>query len=868
MQRSAEDKQAQVLQACRALFPPGQCIELRILGLGKNGHPAAGWFDDQELLARTAVNFDDRARPEGIYVTLNPVDPVCLARVHNGVKEYQKPNTSDKEILHRHWLPIDIDPVRPAGISATGAELQQARDLAREVARWLESDQGWPPGIRAGSGNGIHLLYRIDLPNDDEARQLVACCLRALAARFTAQGVKVDAGNINAARIWKLYGTMARKGANTPDRPHRRSGLFKTAGEFPVFDKLACVPVAKLAGLAELDAQPSTSAASPRGRQRQDQTASTPSPGDDVGRYAVDLDAFIAEHNIAVTRTEPFDGTGVRHILDHCLFDSTHTGTSAMIGRGSEGGIFYKCQHDSCSGRTWRDVCQLFEGQPKARPVAALTKPSKPSKPSGGKRKQDSEPDGDDPWGLAGLMLDEEFTDADTSQIMLRRHRQTFYRYSFRQRRYVEMSDDTVRVQTTRFLGDRVDKCSNRKVSDVINCLGAMVTVPADLEIPFMSKIDPETRCSSGDPVRRNCITLTNGILNIDSVLAGEPINRCLGNHTPEWFSTTSLGFPFPVDDEDTACPTWLGFLQEVFAGDEQRIELIQEAFGHCFVPRNVHEVFWIFHGAGRNGKSTVLNVLRALLGNENVCSLSMEQLADRYLITQLQGKLANLCGDMNEMDRVQEGILKSVVSGESVTADRKYKDSIQFKPRARFFFATNPLPRFTDTSIGIWRRMQLVPFDFVVDEEREDLYLFDKFKAELPGIFLWALYGMLRLTEQGRFSKSDRCLRAMREYRLNCFPILMFLEECTDLVEGYSVTIGELWNTYRNWGRSCGLSKPKPIHQFAKDVLSFLAGRVTYTREPKGGQARHQQIFGLRLRADAPVMAGPEPATGLYGEG
>ena len=90
--------------------------------------------------------------------------------------------------------------------------------------------KGWPEPILADSGNGAHLLYPIDLPNDQDAANVLRDCLRALVFRFDDEAVVVDTGNYNAARIWKLYGTLACKGDNALDRPHRLSRILESPG--------------------------------------------------------------------------------------------------------------------------------------------------------------------------------------------------------------------------------------------------------------------------------------------------------------------------------------------------------------------------------------------------------------------------------------------------------------------------------------------------------------------------------------------------------------------------------------------------------------------------------------------------------------
>jgi len=211
----------EIRRAIEALFEPGDVVELRAL---KDRTTASGYFDEHEELAEQAASLDGRGF--AVYVTLNPPKPALLSRAHNRLKHHPKATTSDADILRRRWLPVDFDPVRPADVSSTDEEKRAALLRAREVRDHLR-DQGWPEPILGDSGNGAHLLYRVDLPNDRESQELVKGILEALAFRFSDEVVMVDTSPCNAARIWKCYGTVARKGDNTEVRPHRTSRLLK-----------------------------------------------------------------------------------------------------------------------------------------------------------------------------------------------------------------------------------------------------------------------------------------------------------------------------------------------------------------------------------------------------------------------------------------------------------------------------------------------------------------------------------------------------------------------------------------------------------------------------------------------------------------
>jgi hypothetical protein len=207
---------------------PGQVVELRLLKVQRSGRgfPCtwSGYFSDYNKLAAEAAKHSTVA--QGAYITINPVNANLLARSVNRLQVAGKdsPLTADADVTARRWLPIDLDPVRPRGISATEEEHELAIERARRIRDALHTE-GWPSPILADSGNGGHLLYKIDLPIDDGG--VVRQCLQALARRFDDDRVKVDQAVFNPARIWKLYGTSSRKGDSVPDRPHRMARILE-----------------------------------------------------------------------------------------------------------------------------------------------------------------------------------------------------------------------------------------------------------------------------------------------------------------------------------------------------------------------------------------------------------------------------------------------------------------------------------------------------------------------------------------------------------------------------------------------------------------------------------------------------------------
>ena len=215
-------------------FEPGEVVEIRAYGLSKNNKAWEGWaggvgivygyFDNAEDFGKCADALE-AAKAPGIYFTLNPVIPDLLARAANRLKAagVKSVTTSDKDIQYIRWLPIDLDPIRPTGISSTDDELKAAIKLRKKIWEWMKK-KGFKDCVPAVSGNGAHLVYLLEnMPNNEDNVEFIRQALAAIAKEFNDGKVDVDKAVFNPARIWKLYGTTARKGDHTKDRPHRKS---------------------------------------------------------------------------------------------------------------------------------------------------------------------------------------------------------------------------------------------------------------------------------------------------------------------------------------------------------------------------------------------------------------------------------------------------------------------------------------------------------------------------------------------------------------------------------------------------------------------------------------------------------------------
>ena len=218
------------------IFCGGSVAEVRIINaFGSKSRTDAGYFSRYEIAAGAIAGHAMHPKNSGIYFVLNEFPADLQNRANNRIAERIDSTAADADIIRRKWFFIDCDPKRPAGISSSEAEWLAARATADAVAAFLAS-RAFPAPILASSGNGWHLHYRIDVPNNDEATETIRNALREIANRFDNGSVKVDTKVFNAARVCKLYGTVSRKGDHSPERPHRVSELVKVPETIHVCD--------------------------------------------------------------------------------------------------------------------------------------------------------------------------------------------------------------------------------------------------------------------------------------------------------------------------------------------------------------------------------------------------------------------------------------------------------------------------------------------------------------------------------------------------------------------------------------------------------------------------------------------------------
>lgn len=272
-------------------------------------------------------------------------------------------------------------------------------------------------------------------------------------------------------------------------------------------------------------------------------------------------------------------------------------------------------------------------------------------------------------------------------------------------------------------------------------------------------------------PSDANLIAFKNGIYNMAN---GELIefsadviitNRIPHNYNP-----------------DAYCEIADNTLNQLACNDADVRALLEECIGYTFFRRNELRKSFILIGDKANGKSTYLDMIKSLLGEENTCSLDLREIGDRFKTAELFGKLANIGDDIGDEFIANPAMFKKVVSGESVTVERKGQDPFKFNPYSKLLFSANNIPRIKDKSGAVIDRLVIIPFNAT-------------FSRDMPGFNPWIKYdlrkenameylikvgieGLQRVLENRKFTISKKVEKELEEYEENNNPILMFFKE------------------------------------------------------------------------------------------
>lgn len=259
-----------------------------------------------------------------------------------------------------------------------------------------------------------------------------------------------------------------------------------------------------------------------------------------------------------------------------------------------------------------------------------------------------------------------------------------------------------------------------------------------------------------------------NGYLNIET---GE-----LEPHNPDIVSTIQLPYSY---DPKADCPIYKKVINESFGGHDKNMFVLQEFAGYCLTKSTKFRKAMFLIGASGSGKSTILDGIKFMLGEENYATVPLDQLGNPTFTGNIVNKYANIDTEIPTSIEEYEDVFKRITSGEEITINTKFIPTYKSKPFCKLLYAANDMPRIRDTSNAIYDRLLLIKLDNVVDEKNRDYDLRYKLKNEMSGIFNWAYEGLKRLTKNNKFTESEEIKVFIEDQRILNNAVYYFMNEC-----------------------------------------------------------------------------------------
>lgn len=268
--------------------------------------------------------------------------------------------------------------------------------------------------------------------------------------------------------------------------------------------------------------------------------------------------------------------------------------------------------------------------------------------------------------------------------------------------------------------------------------------------------------------INTNYLNLDNGLFDIK--------NQMLIEHSPLIFTVNKIPCSY---QPDLTCPAVDNVLSKTCCGDTSLIALLVQMLGYILIPDCRYQKSFIFLGGGSNGKSVILEMMRQFIGEHNCSSLALEDLSQRFRTSELVGKLLNIGDDSSHGLLENTAIFKKLVTGDTITVERKHENQFQFANTAKLIFAANSLPPTTDKSNGFFRRCIIIPFNakFTPQDKDYDPCILDKLVTDDAKSYLLnlAIRGLSSLLKENKFIETGEILELSDSYVSNNNNVIMW---------------------------------------------------------------------------------------------
>ena len=309
-----------------------------------------------------------------------------------------------------------------------------------------------------------------------------------------------------------------------------------------------------------------------------------------------------------------------------------------------------------------------------------------------------------------------------------------------------------------------------------------------------------------------NLIAFANGVLNV--------VDESFSDFSPEYIITNKIPHNYFPDASSELLDS---VMKKLACQDEAVYSLLYQSIGYCLYRRNELRKSFFLLGEKRNGKSTFLDMLGTLLGEENTSNLDLCEIGDRFRTAELTGKLANIGDDINDEWISNTAIFKKVVSGDTVTVERKGKDPYKLRSFAKFFFSANSLPRLGrgKDSAAVLDRLVIIPFDAKFSKTDPDYDPFIKYKLRdesvMEALIAKAVPALREVLADQEFTVCDKTKRNLEDFEKSNNPITEFFEDM-DEPDYLNEPIKTVYQTYCTWCLSNNLQAISAI-EFQKQM-------------------------------------------------
>jgi putative DNA primase/helicase len=296
--------------------------------------------------------------------------------------------------------------------------------------------------------------------------------------------------------------------------------------------------------------------------------------------------------------------------------------------------------------------------------------------------------------------------------------------------------------------------------------------------------------------------------------------------------------------DESAECPAFLAFLRKIMDYDEELVSYVQRWMGYCLTGRTTEQVLLFLYGTGRNGKSTLVNIMKKLLGDFSatadggiVLNSNNGDLNSLASLAALRGTRLAALNEINDGDRLNEAAVKNITGQDEISCRFLHREFFSYRPTFKLVLFGNYKPNIRGRDYGVWRRIHLLNFKVTITDQECDPDLEKKLNSELPGILSWAVKGCLDWQQHG-LNPPQAVKAAVDEYRKTEDVIQAWIDECCDTGLQYVGRSRELLESFMSFSNWRGLS-------------SNRFGRMLNEKgfEKSKGGAGERQWRGIKLK-------------------